>query len=60
MAAEQLVGARGSRRRHPRRTGKMAAISGPGLIFWGFSVTFMAIDWMLSLIRTGSRRCSAC
>ena len=24
-------------------------ISGPGLIFWGFSVTFMSIDWVLSL-----------
>ena len=22
---------------------------GPGLIFWGFSVTFMAIDWVLSI-----------
>ena len=31
----------------PRR--KMGALSGPGLIFWGFSVTFMAIDWVLSL-----------
>src|SRR5271157_108470 len=29
--------------------GKMAAVSGPGLIFWGFSVTFMAVDWVLSL-----------
>jgi hypothetical protein len=29
--------------------GKMAAISGPGLIFWGFSVTFMSVDWLLSL-----------
>jgi putative effector of murein hydrolase LrgA (UPF0299 family) len=28
---------------------KMAAISGPGLVFWGFSVTFMSIDWLLSL-----------
>src|SRR3954447_20676819 len=28
---------------------KMAAISGPGLIFWGFAVTFMSVDWMLSL-----------
>lgn len=28
---------------------KMAAISGPGLVFWGFSVTFMAVDWVLSL-----------
>ena len=29
--------------------GKMAAVSGPGLIFWGFSITFMAIDWVLSI-----------
>jgi hypothetical protein len=29
--------------------GKMAALSGPGLVFWGFSVTFMAVDWVLSL-----------
>jgi hypothetical protein len=28
---------------------KMAAISGPGLIFWGFAVTFMSVDWVLSL-----------
>jgi hypothetical protein len=28
---------------------KMGALAGPGLIFWGFSVTFMAIDWVLSL-----------
>ena len=28
---------------------KMARISGPGLVFWGFSVTFMAIDWVMSL-----------
>jgi len=29
--------------------GKMVAVSGPGLVFWGFSITFMAIDWVLSL-----------
>jgi hypothetical protein len=29
--------------------GKMAAVAGPGLIFWGFSVTFMSVDWVLSL-----------
>ena len=23
-------------------------LAGPGLIFWGFSVTFMSIDWILS------------
>ena len=28
---------------------KMARLSAPGLIFWGFTVTFMAIDWVLSL-----------
>ncbi len=27
----------------------MAIITGPGLVFWGFSVTFMAVDWVLSL-----------
>ena len=33
----------------PRAHRKMGALAGPGLIFWGFSVTFMAIDWVLSL-----------
>jgi hypothetical protein len=28
---------------------KMAFMAGPGLIFWGFAVTFMSIDWVLSL-----------
>jgi hypothetical protein len=28
--------------------GKMGRASAPGLIFWAFSVTFMAIDWILS------------
>jgi hypothetical protein len=28
---------------------RMTALSGPGLIFWGFSITFMAIDWVLSI-----------
>ncbi len=28
---------------------KMATLGGPGLVFWGFSVTFMAVDWVLSL-----------
>ncbi|HWB83325.1 MAG TPA: hypothetical protein VG675_04240 [Bryobacteraceae bacterium] len=31
----------------PRR--KMAKIAAPGLVFWGFAVTFMAIDWVMSL-----------
>ncbi len=28
---------------------KMSALAGPGLIFWALSVTFMAIDWSMSL-----------
>jgi hypothetical protein len=27
----------------------MARLSGPGLIFWVFAVTFLAIDWVMSL-----------
>ena len=48
VAAQQMVRAGGPGRRSGLAQ-KMAAISGPGLIFWGFSVTFMSIDWMLSL-----------
>jgi hypothetical protein len=29
--------------------GKMTFAAGPGILFWGFSVTFMSIDWVLSL-----------
>jgi hypothetical protein len=29
--------------------GKMSRMAGPGLLFWGFSVTFMAVDWVLSV-----------
>ena len=28
---------------------KMSGVAGPGLLFWGFSVTFLAIDWVLSV-----------
>jgi hypothetical protein len=35
----------GGKRAHSR----MATVSAPGLIFWCFSITFMAIDWLLSL-----------
>jgi hypothetical protein len=28
---------------------RLQLVSGPGLLFWGLSVTFMAIDWVLSL-----------
>src|SRR5205085_4457093 len=34
---------------HDAVHGKLAGISGPGLLFWGFTVTFMAIDWVLSV-----------
>ena len=37
------------RRRRCARTAKWRASAGPGLIFWGFTVTFMAIDWVMSL-----------
>jgi hypothetical protein len=29
--------------------GRMRKMAGPGILFWGFSVTFMAIDWVLSV-----------
>jgi hypothetical protein len=29
--------------------GKMSAMAGPGLLFFGFSTTFMAVDWILSV-----------
>jgi hypothetical protein len=41
--------AREDREGGTRWHGRMAAISGPGLVFWGFSITFMAIDWVLSI-----------
>lgn len=28
---------------------KMSRLSAPGLIFWGFAVTFLSIDWVMSL-----------
>jgi hypothetical protein len=28
---------------------RMGTLAGPGLLFWGLSVTFMSIDWMLSV-----------
>src|SRR5262249_59081321 len=28
---------------------KMAKLGGPGLVFWGFSLTFASIDWVLSV-----------
>jgi hypothetical protein len=33
----------------PEARRRLSRISGPGLLFWGFSVTFMATDWVLSL-----------
>jgi len=35
--------------RHGPAHRKMGAIAGPGLLFWGFAVTFMAIDWVMSI-----------
>src|SRR6202167_1347995 len=32
-----------------RVAGRLEALSGPGLIFFGFSVTFMSVDWVLSI-----------
>jgi hypothetical protein len=34
---------------HDAVHGKMSAMAGPGLLFFGFSVTFMALDWILSV-----------
>lgn len=28
---------------------RMSRLSGPGLVFWAFAVTFMSIDWVMSL-----------
>ncbi len=28
---------------------KMATLAGPGILFWGFTVTFMSVDWIMSL-----------
>ena len=33
----------------PTLTGRMATLSGPGLILWAFCVTFAAVDWVMSL-----------
>lgn len=33
----------------PGSHSKMAAMAGPGLVFWGFALTFMSVDWVLSL-----------
>jgi hypothetical protein len=29
--------------------GKMSWLAGPGILFWGFSITFMSIDWVMSM-----------
>lgn len=34
---------------HDAVHGKMSSMAGPGLLFFGFSVTFMAVDWVLSV-----------
>jgi hypothetical protein len=28
---------------------RMSALAGPGILFWGLTVTFMSIDWVMSL-----------
>ena len=33
----------------PRRRRKLALLSGPGLILWGLTTTFAAVDWVMSL-----------
>ena len=40
--------------------GKLATISAPGLIFWAFTITFMAIDWLLVDQSALFRRFSDC
>ena len=47
-AGVQPLVAQEDRTAPPAAHGKMSALAGPGLIFWGFSVTFMSIDWVLS------------
>jgi hypothetical protein len=32
-----------------RATRRLAALSGPGILFFGFTITFMAVDWIMSL-----------
>jgi hypothetical protein len=34
---------------HDAVHGSMSALAGPGIIFWGFTTTFMSIDWILSI-----------
>jgi hypothetical protein len=41
--------AREDREGHAAVHGKMSGISGPGLIFLALSITFMSIDWVLSI-----------
>ena len=33
----------------PDNTGKFKAVAGPGLILYGFTISFAAIDWLMSL-----------
>ena len=34
---------------NPVLADRMSAISGPGLVFWGFAVSGAAVDWVMSL-----------
>ena len=37
------------RERHPDNTQKFKAVAGPGLILYGFTISFAIIDWVMSL-----------
>jgi len=34
---------------HDAVHGKLSSAAAPGILFWGFSVTFLAIDWVMSV-----------
>ena len=43
------VSEREDREGHMAVHGRMSSLAGPGLIFWAFSITFMGVDWLLSV-----------
>lgn len=34
---------------NPALAGRMEAMSGPGLILWGFGITYSSVDWVMSI-----------
>ncbi len=40
---------RGDQTDDPRRDARLRQLSGPGLVLWGLTITFAAIDWVMSL-----------